>query len=191
MGLLIPSEGKLLIDGLDIHDEEKPQRLINWYQTISHVPQNIYLTDRSIMENIAFGAKINEIDIRQIKRSGEIAEINQFVKKIRNGYGGNVGERGVSLSGGQRQRIGIARAIFKQSPLLILDEATSALDNKTESRIINNLNSISKKITLIMIAHRISSLSNCNRLIYFENGEILYDGEHHEVLLKLKEDNKI
>ncbi len=191
MGLLIPTRGKLLIDGVDIHDEEQPQRLINWYQTISHVPQNIYLTDRSILENIAFGTKINEMNIKQIKWSGELAEINQFVEKIRDGYRANVGERGISLSGGQRQRIGIARAIFKKSPLLILDEATSALDSKTESKIINNINSLSSNITVIMIAHRLSSLSNCKRLIYIDKGEIIYDGDHDEVLFRLKQDNRI
>ena len=191
MGLLIPSKGDLLIDGLNIHDEEYPQRLINWYETISHVPQNIYLTDRSILENIAFGKKFNKVDLQQVKRSGDLAEITNFVKKLRNGYNSNVGERGISLSGGQRQRIGIARAIFKKSPLLILDEATSALDSNTESKIISNIGLIDKKNTLIMIAHRISSLSNCERLIYLEDGKIIYDGLHDEVLCKLKNESKI
>ncbi len=191
MGLLTPSKGNLFIDGLDIHDEEYPERLIHWYETISHVPQNIYLTDRSIFENIAFGKNFNHEDLKQVKRSGDIAEITNFVKELRHGYNSNVGERGISLSGGQRQRVGIARAIFKESPILILDEATSALDSNTESKIISNIGLLDKKTTLIMIAHRISSLSNCERLIYLEDGQIIYDGLHDEVLFKLKNENKI
>lgn len=172
MGLLIPSEGKCLIDGVNLHTNDHNQLIYKWRSIISHVPQNIFLKDDSFLNNIAFGIPEGEIDIKKVEESAKYAQIDQFIVSSKYGYRTEVGERGIQLSGGQKQRIGIARALYKDSKILILDEATSALDNLTENLIINEISNFNKEITIIMVAHRLSSLNNCNRIIKLENGAI-------------------
>ena len=135
MGLLVPTAGRLLVDGADIHDRACPERLSAWLATIAHVPQNIYLADSSIAENIAFGIPRYQINFARVKKAAEQAQIASFIEAREEGYESFVGERGIRLSGGQRQRIGIARALYRQAQVLIFDEATSALDTETEEAV--------------------------------------------------------
>ena len=135
MGLLVPTAGCLLVDGVDLHDPAYPQRLAGWRAAIAHVPQSIYMADCSIAENIAFGIPPQQIDLARVQLAAEQAQIASFIEACPNGYDSFVGERGIRISGGQRQRIGIARALYKQSQVLVLDEATSALDTNTEKAV--------------------------------------------------------
>ena len=175
MGLLEPTKGKILVDGEDLHDPEYPERLLAWRSSIAHVPQTIYLADSSIAENIAFGVPIDKIDFERVKRAAQQAQISAFIESTSESYATFVGERGVRLSGGQRQRIGIARAIYKQANVLILDEATSALDSSTEWAVMDAVEALSKQLTIVMIAHRLSTLQRCDRVIRLADGSINAD----------------
>ncbi len=168
LGLLEPTDGRVKIDGLELNKEN-----INAYRkNIAHVPQNIYLTDGSILENIAFGENNQTIEKDRVIRAAKLANLNESINNINGGYSSIVGERGVRLSGGQRQRIGIARALYKNSSVLVFDEATSALDSETESKIIEEIFGLSKDMTIIMIAHRLTSLRGCNRIIEVKNSYV-------------------
>ena len=173
MGLLIPSKGKLLVDGFNIFDQEHPDWLPKWQLAIAHVPQNIYLADGSIAENIAFGIPKSDIDFQRVRSAAEQAQIANFIESSPDGYATFVGERGIRLSGGQRQRIGIARALYKQAQILVFDEATSALDGVTEAALIQSINELSPQLTIIMIAHRLSTLQNCDRIIEIKNRAVV------------------
>ena len=140
---------------------------------MAHVPQNIFLSDATIEENIAFGVQKDKIDRQQVKKAAKQAQISGVIEGWQKGYETLVGERGVRLSGGQRQRIGIARALYKQADVLIFDEATNALDNKTEQEVIEAIESLSDKLTIIMIAHRVSTLKRCKKIVEINNGEIV------------------
>jgi len=166
MGLLAPTGGRVLVDGVDLYDCANPQRLAAWRAAIAHVPQSIYLADSSIAENIAFGVPRQQIDMARVKLAAEQAQIASFIEGSRDGYQSFVGERGISLSGGQRQRIGIARALYKQARVLVLDEATSALDSGTENAVMAAVEGLSKELTIVMIAHRLSTVQRCDRLIH-------------------------
>ena len=170
MGLLEPTSGQILIDGRDLHDLKNPDILPSWRSIISHVPQSIFLTDGSIAENIAFGVPVNDIDLSKVKLAAEQAHIASFIESLPAGYSNFVGERGIQLSGGQRQRIAIARALYKRSQVLVFDEATSALDNTTESSVMNAIEDLGREYTTIIIAHRISTLSKCDRIIHLCDG---------------------
>lgn len=164
MGLLVPTQGRILVDGRDLHDSHHSERLAAWRASIAHVPQNIFLSDSSIAENIAFGIPKGQIDQVLVRQVALQAQIAGFIESSPLGYDTFVGERGVRLSGGQRQRIGIARALYKQANVIVLDEATSALDTATEEQVMNALEGLSRKITIVMIAHRLSTLGRCNRV---------------------------
>jgi ATP-binding cassette, subfamily B, bacterial PglK len=166
MGLLKPLSGKLIIDGVDIKNN-----IHSWQKHISHVPQEIFLIDGSIKNNIAFGILDTEIDMELVKKSASIAKISETIEGWTYGYDTAVGERGVKLSGGQRQRIGIARALYKQTSVIIFDEATSALDSETEKQVMKNIANLSKDITVLSIAHRITSLSICDSIVRVGNGK--------------------
>ena len=184
MGLLKPNKGKVLIDGKDIFDKENEKLLINWRYSISHVPQNIFLADCSIAENIAFGENLDCIDMDKIEIASKKANIDYFIKKLNQGFKSNFGERGVQLSGGQLQRIGIARALYRNTNILVFDEATSALDSKTEQNIINKINNLSDEKLLIMISHRYSTLKNCDYIFRIDNGVIKQSGIPSQILKK-------
>lgn len=171
MGLLVPTTGQLLVDGVDIHDPEHPEHVMAWRSSIAHVPQNIFLADTSIAENIAFGVPRSQIDLGRVKIAAEQAQIASFIEESPEGYKTFVGERGIRLSGGQRQRIGIARALYKKSQVLVFDEATSALDTDTEEAVISSLRAFAADLTIVMIAHRLSTLECCDRVIRLENGK--------------------
>ena len=167
MGLLEPTKGKLLVDNADIHDLTNQNLLTGWMSSIAHVPQHIFLADCSIAENIAFGLPNSMIDMDEVYKAAAAAKILEVILDQKDGFKTRVGERGVRLSGGQRQRIGIARALYRNSQILVLDEATSALDNSTELAVMSSIQNLNPQTTIIMIAHRLSTLKSCNRIIEF------------------------
>jgi ABC-type multidrug transport system fused ATPase/permease subunit len=173
MGLLTPTEGVLNIDNTAV----TPQNTRAWQAHIAHVPQAIYLSDVSVAENIAFGVPLDLIDFQRVKQAAEQAQIGQVIEGWRNGYDTPVGERGVRLSGGQRQRIGIARALYKRASIVVFDEATSALDNETESAVMRALESLGRETTLLIIAHRLTTLKDCDFVVELIAGQVkLVDG---------------
>jgi ABC-type multidrug transport system fused ATPase/permease subunit len=179
LGLLQPKQGSLSVDGIKINAEN----CRSWQRLIGYVPQNIYLNDDTIASNIAFGVPHQDIDLKAVKIAAEIASLDEFVmKELPNGYRTIVGERGVRLSGGQRQRIGIARAIYNKPKVLILDEATSALDNITEESVMDSINKIDHDITVIMIAHRLTTIQNCDLIYLLENGRIADKGTFSQLM---------
>jgi ATP-binding cassette subfamily B protein len=160
MGLLEPTDGEIIVDNFSIKNNKD-----QWQKKIAHVPQFIYLADVSIAENIAFGIPKDKIDFGRVIKASKQAQIHDFIESRELGYNEIVGERGIKLSGGQRQRLGIARALYKEAELLILDEATSALDNETEDSFIEIINNLDKDITVLIVAHRLSSIKNCKYFI--------------------------
>lgn len=168
LGLLQPTSGKIIVDGVDVFSNIR-----GWQANLAYVPQSIYLIDGTIKENIALGVAENEIDEELINKVLHMAELYDFVYSQPDNINTNVGERGVKLSGGQRQRIGIARALYQQPEVLILDEATSALDNETEKSITNTILKLKGKITIVAIAHRTSTLEQCDFKVKFKKGSII------------------
>jgi ABC-type multidrug transport system fused ATPase/permease subunit len=169
MGLLEPTKGKMVVDGVVISKEN----LGSWQDKIAHVPQSIYLTDSTIAENIAFGVEKQNIDYERVVQSAVNAQIAESIAAMQKQYQTIVGERGVNLSGGQRQRIGIARALYKGADVIILDEATSALDVKTEEDVMKSIEALSQDLTLIIVAHRHTTLKGCSDIYSLEHGEIV------------------
>mgnify|MGYP000885376953 FL=1 len=165
LGLFLPTRGKITVDGVDIRRE-----LRAWQANIAYVPQSIYLIDATIRENVALGEAPDEIDDARVHKALAMAELDAFVNAQPKGIETMVGERGVKLSGGQRQRIGIARALYQRPAVLVLDEATSALDNETERGITDTILKLKGRITILSIAHRISTLTECDFKVRFENG---------------------
>jgi ATP-binding cassette subfamily B protein len=168
MGLLSPTGGQFSVDGRRVN----PGNAAAWQRHIAHVPQSIYLSDATIAENIAFGIELKKIDETRLEAAARAAQIHEHVLSLPRAYHTAVGERGVRLSGGQRQRIGIARALYKRAAVLVLDEATSALDDDTERRVMQGLAEAAAGTTVIMIAHRLTTMRNCDRIIELEHGRI-------------------
>ena len=178
MGLLVPAEGALRIDGRAIEG----QLLRAWQRTIAHVPQSIYLADATVAENIAFGVPRDQIDMQRVRRAAEQAQIATFIESTPEGYEATVGERGVRLSGGQRQRIGIARALYKQASVLVLDEATSALDTATERSIMQTIDRLDRSLTILMIAHRLTTVQGCDIIVELEQGRVVATGTYDQLV---------
>ncbi len=164
MGLLKPTKGELKINNININERINESHLLGWRNSIGHVPQSIYMTNKSIAENIAFGLKKSEINFSLVKKSAELAGISKYIESTELGYESCFGEDGVKLSGGQRQRVAIARALYNKPEILIFDEATSSLDIQTEEFILDSLKSLPKYITLVLISHRLSTLDICNKV---------------------------
>ena len=177
IGLLTPTEGRVLIDETDIREN-----LRGWQDQIGYVPQFIFLTDDTLRRNIAFGLSEDQIDDNAVRHAIKAAQLHDFVDSLSEGVNTIVGERGVRLSGGQRQRIGIARALYHDPQILVLDEATSALDTETEEGIMKAVNVLHGEKTIIIVAHRLSTVSRCDHLYRMENGHIVQDGEFNEVV---------
>jgi ABC-type multidrug transport system fused ATPase/permease subunit len=177
MGLLEPTEGALEVDGLSINNHNND----GWQRHIAHVPQSIYLSDSTIEENIAFGIPKSQIDHARVVLAAKQAQIAETIETWPMKYQTKVGERGIRLSGGQRQRIGIARALYKEASVIIFDEATSALDTETEGAVMQAIESLSKDLTLIIIAHRITTLKNCDQIVELSAGTIKRMGTFAEV----------
>ena len=183
LGLLQAEKGVLDVDGKEINN----QNIKSWQRNIGYVPQNIYLSDNTIEENIAFGLNKENIDHNSVIRSSKIAKLHDFImNELPKKYQTVIGERGIRLSGGQRQRIGIARALYHSPSILVFDEATSALDNQTEKIIMEAINVLKKKITIILIAHRLNTVKNCDIIYKLENGKIVATGTFDEVFSNYK-----
>lgn len=179
LGLLFPDEGALVVDGKPITQEN----IASWQRSIGYVPQHIFLTDETVSANIAFGRKPADIDQAAVERAARIAELHDFVmSELPQGYDTPVGERGVRLSGGQRQRIGIARALYHDPDVLILDEATSALDNLTEKAVMEAVHNLGHAKTIVMIAHRLSTVRDCDVIFMMEHGRVVASGTYDELL---------
>jgi ABC-type multidrug transport system fused ATPase/permease subunit len=173
LGLLDPAEGSMRVDGEVI----TPETRRSWQKTLGYVPQTIFLSDGTVAENIAFGHPPDQIDRAAVERAARIAALHDFVTtELPNGYDTTVGERGVRLSGGQRQRVGIARALYHDPAMLILDEATSALDNLTERAVMEAVHNIAGQKTIVMIAHRLSTVRNCDRIFVLRDGRVAASG---------------
>lgn len=169
MGLLQPTEGTINIDGKSI----STGNLRHWSTHIAHVPQAVFLADGSIKENIAFGVPKDQIDFERVRQAARQAQIADIIEALPLQYLTSVGERGVQLSGGQRQRIGIARALYKQADVIIFDEATSALDSETEEAVMQAIETLSEEITILIIAHRLTTVRNCTKIIKLDHGSII------------------
>jgi ATP-binding cassette subfamily B protein len=178
MGLLTPSRGRILLNGEALDDGN----IAEWQRRIAHVPQAIFLSDDSIAANIAFGSNRHEIDMERVRRAAERADIADFVERLPEGFETTVGERGIRLSGGQRQRIGIARALYKNASVLVLDEATSALDASTEAAVMEAVSGLDRELTVILIAHRLTTVAVCDTIYRLESGRIVQSGSYQEVV---------
>jgi len=178
MGLLFPEKGVVKVDGKIINH----QNIRSWHTCIAHVPQNIFLSDGTIEENIAFGKMKEEIDQSLLKKVAKQAKVSDFVEKLHNGYQTIIGEQGVKLSGGQRQRIGIARALYNKSKVLVLDEATSALDSKTECEVMESIEEIDAEVTILIIAHRITTLKACDKVVRLNKGKVVSVESYQELI---------
>jgi ABC-type multidrug transport system fused ATPase/permease subunit len=185
LGLLSPTSGQILIDNTVIGADNINQ----WQSQLAHVPQDIYLMDASIARNIAFGVPAELIDLDRVKTVAEQIKIAQLIESWADGYETRVGERGTQLSGGQRQRIGIARALYKKANLIVLDEATSALDYQTEQSVMNAINDLSSDLTILIIAHRLETLRECDQIIEISGGSICRIGTYSEVTGAIRSSN--
>ena len=176
--LLEPQEGSIMVDDQVIDDNNR----YAWIRSIGYVPQQIYLSDDTIAENIAFGIDAKYVNQEAVERAAKIANLHEFVvNDLPNGYQTTVGERGVRLSGGQRQRIGIARALYHNPQVLILDEATSALDNLTEQAVMEAVHNLGHDITIILIAHRLSTVQDCDKIFLLEKGLVKAQGSYDQL----------
>jgi ABC-type multidrug transport system fused ATPase/permease subunit len=181
LGLLYPDTGRITVDNVEINEHN----IKSWQKNLGYVPQSIYLTDDTIRNNIAFGISPKEIDEDMLIQAAGMANIHDFIiNELKEGYNTVIGERGIRLSGGQRQRIGIARAIYNNPSVLVLDEATSALDTLTENAIMDAINNLSHKKTIIMIAHRITTVKNCDVIYLMEKGLVIDHGSYNELCEK-------
>ncbi len=181
LGLLAPDSGVLAVDGVPITDENRR----SWQANVSYVPQHIYLSDSSIKSNIAFGVPADRVEMKAVEDAARNARIHDFVStQLPLGYETLVGERGVRLSGGQRQRIGIARALYRNAQVLLLDEATSALDGITEDSVFESMKDIAGTRTIILVAHRLSTVRHCDEIFMMDHGHIVARGTFDELLMR-------
>lgn len=178
LGLLVPQDGDIKVDGYSAYHS-----LRSWQNLIGYIPQSIFLTDDTIERNIALGVPDDEIDAERLDKAIHLAQLSDFIRELPQGIKTRVGEHGTMLSGGQRQRIGIARALYHEREILVLDEATSALDNETESLISEALRQLSGTKTMIIIAHRLTTVEHCDRIYQMEKGQIVRCGVYQEVIL--------
>ena len=179
MGLLPPVDGSLRVDGVEINRKN----IRRWQRSIGHVPQQIFLSDDTITRNIALGLPDEGIDMARVERAARLARLHEFVSSgLPNGYDTVVGDRGIRLSGGQRQRIGIARALYGDPDLLVLDEATSALDNVTENAVFEALQALAGRKTIVMVAHRLSTVRGCDLVCVMEKGFIVERGSYEKLM---------
>ena len=179
LGLLEPQKGTLEVDGKII----TKQNSRSWQRSIGYVPQSIFLSDDTVAANIAFGIESKDINQEAVEKASKIANLHEFVTdELPKKYQTTIGERGVRLSGGQRQRIGVARALYHNPQVLILDEATSALDNQTEQAVMDAINNLSKDITIVLIAHRLNTVKDCDTIFKLEKGNLVDQGTYDELI---------
>lgn len=178
LGLLTPEQGDIKVDDVSVYRD-----LRSWQNLMGYIPQSIFLTEDSIKRNVAFGVPNHSIDVSKVMRVLDAVQLGDFIEQLPEGIDTKVGERGVRLSGGQRQRIGIARALYHDREILILDEATSALDTETEVLVNEAIKSLAGVKTLIIIAHRLSTVEHCDRLFELKEGQVINSGSYHEVVV--------
>jgi ABC-type multidrug transport system fused ATPase/permease subunit len=186
MGLLQPVDGTIEIDGVLLDSSNASA----WQARVAHVPQAIYLSDATIAENIAFGSLRHEVDLERVKLAAKRAKVNEFFEGLPDKYDTVIGERGIRLSGGQRQRIGIARALYREADVIVLDEATSALDDETERAVMESLDSLGGDITVLIIAHRLTTLRKCGAIVELSAGTVKSVGSYADLIGKRLEPNK-
>ncbi len=179
LGLLEPNQGDILVDGKSVYNN-----LRSWQNMIGYIPQSIFLIDDTVERNIAFGVPDSAIDPAKINKALQAAQLEELITQLPQGIQTEVGERGVRLSGGQRQRIGIARALYHEREILVLDEATSALDNETEKLVSEAIKSLAGTKTLIIIAHRLSTVEHCDRVYLMDKGHVIKSGSYQEVVVE-------
>jgi ABC-type bacteriocin/lantibiotic exporter with double-glycine peptidase domain len=177
LGLLVPDSGRILVDDCDIAGCTRA-----WQNQIGYVPQVIFLTDDTIQRNVAFGVPDDQIDAAAVERAIQSSQLHEFVTGLPAGLSTMVGEGGVRLSGGQRQRIGIARALYHDPSVLVLDEATSSLDTQAESDVMESVRALQGHKTIVIVAHRLSTVERCDRLYYLEHGRIVREGAPVQIL---------
>ena len=182
LGLYKPTGGQIAVDGDNIHEN-----LRAWQRNIGYVPQQIFLADASVRENVGFGIERERIDDAAVLRALRMAQLEEFVLAMPGGLDAPVGERGTRLSGGQRQRIGIARALYHDPDVLVLDEATAALDNETEAAFIESIRTLAGKKTMILIAHRLTTVEHCDTIFFLKNGRLALEGTFSELLAASEE----
>ena len=179
LGLLTPDNGDIRVDDASIY-----KSLRFWQNLIGYIPQAIFLIDDTIERNIAFGVPDHLIDLQRVEKAIQAAQLVELIEQLPNGIKTTIGERGVRLSGGQRQRVGIARALYHEREILVLDEATAALDNETESLVSEAIKSLSGTKTIIIIAHRLTTVEHCDCIYLLEKGRIIKSGSYQEVVLQ-------
>ncbi|HEY9302545.1 MAG TPA: ATP-binding cassette domain-containing protein, partial [Phormidium sp.] len=177
LGVLTPQSGDITVNGVSIYNS-----LRTWQDVVGYIPQSIFLLDETIEQNIAFGVPKSQIDHERLQQSIAAAQLEEVISQLPQGIHTRVGEHGVMLSGGQRQRIGIARALYHEREVLVLDEATSALDNETEQKVSEAIRALSGKKTVIIIAHRLSTVEHCDRVYLLEQGQVVRSGKYGEVV---------
>ena len=183
LGLLTPTEGNMYVDNIKITEDN----IRNWQANLGYVPQDIFLCDDTITKNIAFGYDDSKIDMEQVRKVAKMANIDQFIEEeLPDKYDTIIGERGIRLSGGQRQRIGIARALYHDPQVLVFDEATSSLDNLTEKGVLKAIEDVSRLKTIILIAHRLTTVKNCDCIYLLDKGKIIDSGRYNELVMRNK-----
>ena len=183
MGLLTANNGRLKIDDIEINTTN----CRSWQKHIAHVPQSIFLADASIAENIAFGIPADQIDLNRVRQAAEKAQMAETIESWQDKYKTLVGERGVRLSGGQRQRIGIARALYKNADVIVFDEATSALDGETEQAVMESIKNLGDDLTLLIVAHRVTTLRDCTQVVELSNGRVKRIGSYQEIIQNIEQ----
>jgi ATP-binding cassette subfamily B protein len=186
MGLLSPRAGLIKIDGQPVHEENRRA----WQAHLAHVPQSVFLADASVEENIAFGVPRHLIDRERVREAALQAQIVDTIKSWPQQFETRVGERGVRLSGGQRQRLGIARALYKRADVIVFDEATSALDSETEAAVMKAIDGLDPWLTVLIIAHRTSTLRNCNIIHEILHGRINWSGSYEQLNARLNDERR-
>jgi ABC-type multidrug transport system fused ATPase/permease subunit len=177
-GLLVPGSGRIEVDGIPLDDANRTA----WQSRIAYVPQNIFLLDATIAQNVALGVPVGKIDQDRLLKATQLAQLHRFVGTLTDGYDHTVGERGIRLSGGQRQRIGIARALYTDASVLIMDEATSAQDGLTERELMETILRLRGRYTIILIAHRLTTVRACDVIFEFDHGKVTGTGSYIELL---------
>jgi ABC-type multidrug transport system fused ATPase/permease subunit len=178
LGLLLPSEGEILVNGFALDAASAGA----WRARCGYVPQDVFLADDTVTANVAFGVPEAEIDYEAVESAVRAAQLHEFVEGLPAGYETIVGERGIRMSGGQRQRIGIARALYRDPEVLVLDEATSALDGLTESAVIDTIQSFARRKTIMVVAHRLTTVRACDVIYVLEDGRVAGGGTYDELI---------
>ncbi len=178
LGLLLPSDWEILVNGVALD----PASVRAWRTHCGYVPQDVFLADDTVTANIAFGVPDSDIDRDAVETAARVAQLHAFVANLPKGYDTIVGERGIRMSGGQRQRIGIARALYRDPEVLILDEATNALDGVTESAVMDTIQSLARRKTILVIAHRLTTVKKCDVICMLDEGHVTARGTYEELL---------